>query len=67
VIYARRFHQRPFARIALVVTVFAAAAGILIGDFEHHGAGRKLREAILAELQPVTLKKLYAQALWQCQ
>src|SRR6266403_1600337 len=50
------FIKRPFARIALVVTVFAAAAGILIGDFEHHGAGRKLREAILAELRPITLK-----------
>ena len=50
------FIKRPFARIALVVIAFAAAVGILIGDFVHHGAGRKLREAILAELQPVALK-----------
>src|SRR5438477_5998518 len=50
------FIKRPFARIAFVVIVFAAAAGILIGDFVHHAAGRKLREAILAELQPVALK-----------
>ena len=44
------FIKRPFVRIALVVIVFAGAAGILIGDFVHHAAGRKLREAILAEL-----------------
>src|SRR6266480_2685161 len=50
------FIKRRFVRIALVVIVFAAAAGILIGDFVHHAAGRKLREAILAELQPVALK-----------
>jgi len=50
------FMKRPFARIALVVIVFAAAAGILIGDLVHDAAGRKLREAILAELQPVALK-----------
>ncbi len=36
------FIKRPFVRIALVVIVFAAAAGILIGDFVHHAAGRKL-------------------------
>src|SRR5207245_11252493 len=50
------FIKRPFVRIAVVVIAFAAAAVILIGDFVHHAAGRKLREAILAELQPVALK-----------
>src|SRR5947207_12952779 len=50
------FIKRPFVRIAMVVIAFAAAAGILIGDFVHHAAGRKLREAILAELQAVALK-----------
>jgi hypothetical protein len=50
------FIKRPFVRIAFVVIVFAAAGGILIADLVHRVAGRKLREAILAELQPVTLK-----------
>src|SRR5215211_1604977 len=50
------FIKRPLVRIAFVVIVFAGAAGILIGDFMHQAAGRKLREAILAELQPVALK-----------
>jgi len=50
------FIKRPLVRIAFVVIVFAGAAGILIGDLVHHAAGRKLREAILAELQPVALK-----------
>jgi hypothetical protein len=50
------FIKRPLARIALTVIIFAAAACILVGAFAHHAAGRKLREAILAELQPVTLK-----------
>src|ERR1700757_2201833 len=43
-------------RIALVVVAFAAAAAVLIGARLHDAAGRKLREAILAELQPVALK-----------
>ena len=49
--------KRSFVRIALVVIVFTAAVCILIAAFVHHAAGRsKLREAILAELQPVMLK-----------
>src|SRR5262249_23698872 len=47
--------QRP-VRIALVVAAFTAAAAVLIGALVHDAAGRKLREAILAELQPVALK-----------
>ena len=43
-------------RIALVVIAFAAAAAIAIGDVARRAASRKLREAILAELQPVVLK-----------
>jgi len=50
------FIKRPFVRIALVVIIFAAAVCILIAAFVHHASGRKLREAILAELQPVALK-----------
>src|SRR5882724_7020311 len=50
------FIKRPFARIALVVIILAAAVCILITAFVHHASGRKLREAILAELQPVALK-----------
>src|ERR1041384_7706038 len=50
------FIKRPFVRFALVVIVFVAAASILIADFKHRAAGRKLREGILGELQPVRLK-----------
>jgi hypothetical protein len=43
-------------RTALVVIAFAAAAAIAIGDVARRTTARKLREAILAELQPVSLK-----------
>ncbi len=47
---------RPFIRIAFVVIALVAAVAIVIGDFVHRAAARRLREAILAELQPVALK-----------
>jgi hypothetical protein len=48
--------RRHVFRIALAVVAFAAAAAIAIGDVARRTAARKLREAILAELQPVALK-----------
>src|SRR5437763_4496731 len=50
------FIKRPSIRITFVIIALAAAAAVVIGDLAHHAAGRKLREAILAELQPVALK-----------
>ena len=49
--------MRPHAiRIAFVIIAFGAAAAIAIGDIAHRAAGRRLREVILSELQPVVLK-----------
>src|SRR5438046_6932803 len=48
--------KRPFIRITFVIVALAAAATIVIGDLARYAAGRKLRETILAELQPVALK-----------
>ncbi len=48
--------RRHAIRIALVIIAFGAAAAIAIGDIAHRAAARRLREAILAELQPVVLK-----------
>ena len=48
--------NRPAIRIGLIVAAFAAVAAVLIGARVYDAAGRKLREAILAELQPVALK-----------
>src|SRR6266542_6028618 len=50
------FMKRPFIRITFVIIALAAAAAVVIGDLARHAAGRKLREGILAELQPVALK-----------
>jgi hypothetical protein len=50
------FVKRPPIRIALVVAAFTAGVAVLIGARVHDAAGRRLREAILAELQPVALK-----------
>ena len=50
------FIKRPWIRITFVIVAVAAGAAVLIGDIVHGAAERKLREAILAELQPVTLK-----------
>src|SRR3982750_3684989 len=50
------FMKRPSIRITFIIIALAAAAAVVIGDLAHHAAGRKLRETILAELQPVILK-----------
>src|SRR5207247_9048784 len=50
------FMKRASVRIAFVIITLAAAAAIVIGALVRHAAGRELREAILAELQPVALK-----------
>ena len=49
--------KRKSLRITFVTIAVAAAAAVVIGDLARRGAaGRKLHEAILAELQPVALK-----------
>ena len=48
--------KRTFIRITLVIILFTGTVIIVIGALVRHAAGRKLREAILAELQPVALK-----------
>src|SRR5437899_6556211 len=48
--------KRPSIRMTFVIIALAAAAAVVIGDVAHHAASRKLREAMLAELQPVALK-----------
>jgi hypothetical protein len=48
--------KRRSIGITFVIIAVAAAAAVVIGDLEQHAAGRKLSEAILAELQPVALK-----------
>src|SRR6266513_1429403 len=48
--------KRPSIPITFVIITLAAAAAVVIGDLAHHAAGRKLRETILVELQPVALK-----------
>ena len=50
------FMKRHAIRIALVIVAFAAAAAIAIGDVARRTAARRLRKAILSELQPVALK-----------
>jgi hypothetical protein len=48
--------QRRPIRIALMIIALAAVTAVAIGCLARRAAGRKLREAILAELQPVFLK-----------
>jgi len=50
------FRKQSWIRITFVLIALAAGAAVLIGDIVHGAAQRKLREAILAELQPVVLK-----------
>jgi hypothetical protein len=50
------FMKRPFIRITFVIIALAAAAAVVTDDLARHAAARELREAILAELQPVALK-----------
>ena len=51
-----KFIKPAFTRITFVTIALAAGAAVLIGDIVHGARQRKLREEILAELQPVTLK-----------
>ena len=48
--------KRTWIRITLVIIAFALAAVTVIGALVRAAARRELREAILAELQPVALK-----------
>ena len=48
--------KRPWVRITFVIIALAAATAIAVDDVVHRVPARRLREAILAELQPVTLK-----------
>lgn len=48
--------KRPWVRITFVIIALAAATAIAVHDVVHRVPARKLREAILAELQPVALK-----------
>jgi len=50
------FMRRHAIRVALAIIALAAVAAIAIGDVVRRAAARRLREAILAELQPVVLK-----------
>ncbi|PYI79166.1 MAG: hypothetical protein DMF05_10610, partial [Verrucomicrobia bacterium] len=43
-------------RITLVIIALAAGTAVVICGLAHRAAQRKLREAILVELQPVTLR-----------
>src|SRR5215472_7104919 len=48
--------KRASTRITLAIIAVAAAAALMIGALVHSAAERKLREAILSELQPVVLE-----------
>jgi len=48
--------KRALIRITFIIMTLAVAAAIVIGALVRHAARRELREAILAELQPVALK-----------
>jgi hypothetical protein len=50
------FRKQPWIRITFVTIALAAGAAVLTADIMYGVAERKLREAILAELQPVALK-----------
>src|SRR5678815_334434 len=50
------FRKQSWIRITLVVIALAAAAIVVTGEIVRSAAERKLREALLAELQPVALK-----------
>ncbi|HTG51935.1 MAG TPA: hypothetical protein VMA33_03665, partial [Candidatus Tectomicrobia bacterium] len=48
--------NQSWIRIAFVIIALTAGVAVLIANIVHGAAERKLREAILAELQPVVLK-----------
>src|SRR5437588_10526177 len=47
--------KRPFIRITFVIIALGAATAVVLTGLARRAAVRKLREAILAELQPVVL------------
>src|SRR5215813_14637725 len=50
------FRKQSWIRIMLAVIALVVAAVVVSGEIVRGAARRKLREAILAELQPITLK-----------
>jgi hypothetical protein len=50
------FMKRAWVRITFVIIALVAAVAIAVDDVVHRVPARRLREAILAELQPVALK-----------
>jgi len=50
------FMKRAWVGITFVIIALAAATAIAVDDVVHRVPARRLREAILAELQPVALK-----------
>ncbi|MFL6501428.1 MAG: hypothetical protein ACJ8LL_12025, partial [Candidatus Udaeobacter sp.] len=50
------FRKQSWIRIMLVVIALAAIAAVVAREIVRSAARRKLREAILAELQPLALK-----------
>src|SRR5690349_24170679 len=48
--------KRTLVGVTLLILVLASAAAIVIGAVARHARERRLRKAILAELQPVVLK-----------
>ena|SRR5215472_14298387 len=48
--------KRRLIRITLMTVALVSAVALAIGGLARHAAERKLREGILAELQPVVLK-----------
>lgn len=48
--------NRPLIRVTFIVVALAAAAAVLFGELARSADSRRLHAAILAELQPVTLK-----------
>ena len=50
------FIKRRSIRTTFIIIALAAAAAVLVGALMRRAAGRELREAVLAELQPVALK-----------
>jgi hypothetical protein len=57
------FRKQSWIRITLVVIALATAVAVVTGAIVRSAAERKLREAILAELQPVALKNCTLSAL----
>ncbi len=48
--------NQPSIRLAFVIVALALGGAVIVGDLVREARGRRLRETILAELQPVALK-----------